>query len=341
MPILTDQLIAKTKAKSRDFYIWDEKITGFGVRISYTGRKTYVLQWRDKEKNHAISRRKIAAVEEISVEKARTLAQQIKQQVLHVNEKQMALSSSAKSTKNDSKLFTIKTDANNHNQNDTEKDNLDTHFEDVLHWLDGSAHFTKSGLRNKKNSVRSKIIGVASSIFLEQGYDANVDLIAASAGLTKTTIYKYFKNKEDLFRASVAEMAMHVMPEIKLSDYPNFRDALFAFGKGFRDGVLSSELLAMYRLTIGDLCHFPEIQSNVFELGSDRVVAVLAKYIQEEINKGTIKKIDAKISAEHFISACLGLERTRRLMGLRRYSGAKEKAYLEQVVDMFVTSIEA
>jgi integrase len=51
MPKLTkrtvDALQPQTGVGSRDFFIWDDELPGFGVRVRPNGRKLYVLQYRD------------------------------------------------------------------------------------------------------------------------------------------------------------------------------------------------------------------------------------------------------------------------------------------------------
>src|SRR5215813_7522895 len=52
------------------------------------------------------------------------------------------------------------------------------------------------------NMTRQKIIDVATKLFYRKGVKAiTIDKIAAKAGITKMTFYKYFASKEDLILA--------------------------------------------------------------------------------------------------------------------------------------------
>jgi AcrR family transcriptional regulator len=52
----------------------------------------------------------------------------------------------------------------------------------------------------EKNTRADEIIAVAERIFTQKGFErASMDEIAAEAGLTKRTVYKYFFSKEELY----------------------------------------------------------------------------------------------------------------------------------------------
>lgn len=46
MPKLTKRIIDSAEPKDTDYFIWDEEIPGFGVRVLRTGKKSYVVQYR-------------------------------------------------------------------------------------------------------------------------------------------------------------------------------------------------------------------------------------------------------------------------------------------------------
>jgi len=54
-----------------------------------------------------------------------------------------------------------------------------------------------------RDAKRLKILEAATACFAETGYEgASMDTVAAAAGVSKGSLYDYFKNKEDLFYAS-------------------------------------------------------------------------------------------------------------------------------------------
>jgi hypothetical protein len=46
MPKLTKRTIDATEPQSMEFFLWDEGIPGFGLRVMPSGRKSFVVQCR-------------------------------------------------------------------------------------------------------------------------------------------------------------------------------------------------------------------------------------------------------------------------------------------------------
>lgn len=72
MPNLTKSFVEKLEPESKDYAVWDDKIAGFGVRVSPTGRKTYMLKYRLQDGRQR--RRKIGVHGNITCEHARKAA---------------------------------------------------------------------------------------------------------------------------------------------------------------------------------------------------------------------------------------------------------------------------
>ena len=62
-----------------------------------------------------------------------------------------------------------------------------------------------------KQAKRDEIVAAAGSMFLSEGYDgASMGKIAAAAGVTPTTLYWYFSDKDELFVA-VADLYLELL----------------------------------------------------------------------------------------------------------------------------------
>src|SRR5262245_39761630 len=47
MPKLTRRLVEQLQAQSRDYFVWEPDIPGFGIRVYASGRKSYLIQYRE------------------------------------------------------------------------------------------------------------------------------------------------------------------------------------------------------------------------------------------------------------------------------------------------------
>ena len=71
-----------------------------------------------------------------------------------------------------------------------------------------------------QDNTKSKIIEVASNLFLTKGYEETriSDIIKGLDGLTKGAVYHHFDSKEDIFNAVVKEIGsknIQILDEIK------------------------------------------------------------------------------------------------------------------------------
>lgn len=75
MPKLTKTIVDKTQPSTRDVWVWDSELPGFGIRVQPSGRKTYVTRYRTatgKQRKQTIAR-----CADMPPDKARDLARKV------------------------------------------------------------------------------------------------------------------------------------------------------------------------------------------------------------------------------------------------------------------------
>jgi len=55
MPKLTKRYVDAAETREGDYFIWDDDIAGFGLRVLPSGRKGYVVQYRVGRRSRRIS----------------------------------------------------------------------------------------------------------------------------------------------------------------------------------------------------------------------------------------------------------------------------------------------
>ena len=61
---------------------------------------------------------------------------------------------------------------------------------------------------------RASIVGGAKDVFLRHGFEgASMDEIAAAAGVSKMTVYRYFRSKEQLFAGVIRDLCERIIDE--------------------------------------------------------------------------------------------------------------------------------
>src|SRR5436305_4010550 len=71
MPKLTKRLVDTADTRVADYFIWDDDVAGFGLRVLPSGRKGFIVQYRVGRRSRRIS---LGATTVVTCEQARTAA---------------------------------------------------------------------------------------------------------------------------------------------------------------------------------------------------------------------------------------------------------------------------
>jgi TetR/AcrR family transcriptional regulator, mexJK operon transcriptional repressor len=164
------------------------------------------------------------------------------------------------------------------------------------------------------------ILDTARQMFLERGYDAtSLDDVAAATGVSKTTVYNNFEDKEGLFRAvvlSVTERAEQIISELGATlggDEP-VAERLTAVARALAYGVLNPAVVQLRRLAISEAVRFPDIVTAYWDGGPARTLALLTKSFTQMAAQGELDTDDPAAAAALFAYAVLGLYQDQALL---------------------------
>ncbi len=148
---------------------------------------------------------------------------------------------------------------------------------------------------------RRGILDVARETFLARGYAAtSMSEIAARVGGSKGTLYNYFRSKEELFSAVIAETC-HGLASTYFDPLPPIgkgrpvRDSLIDLGVSLMEFLQVPEILAMHRLVTGEVGRFPEIGPIFYEAGPRVGVLRFTQYFELAIAEGRFPAGDAQM----------------------------------------------
>lgn len=107
--------------------------------------------------------------------------------------------------------------------------------------------------RRKTPGIEQKILQVAQLFFARRGFDdVGMNDIAREAGLSKTTLYAYFRGKQDLFKAALDELLARLPPPAELaagSEHQQVPEQLLDIARRL-DALLSSMSFDLVRRTL-------------------------------------------------------------------------------------------
>lgn len=188
------------------------------------------------------------------------------------------------------------------------------------------------------SAKRQAIVRAAADAFLLGGYEGtNVDHIAASAGVSKQTIYNHFGDKESLFRTICAELTAELMAPLQAASGQDLRATLVALGHSCLDVSLRPSSLDLHRLIISAAKRFPELGPEIYAAGAQRMLSELAGLIERAAREGQITVGDPRTAAEQFYGMLTGFEHFRALMGIAGEHGSQD-GYVRSCVDAFLAA---
>src|SRR5215813_4495392 len=192
-----------------------------------------------------------------------------------------------------------------------------------------------SALGPSDSKKRRQIIEGARHLFLSQGFDAaSMNAIAQEAGVSKGTLYVYFKSKEELFEATVEEQCAEQAQQIFTFD--NNEDVEVALTRLGRELVrFLPGIVPSLRTVIAIADRMPELGTKFYLAGPGRGIASLKAYLEAQVTAGALKSHDCEIAAAQFIESCLSL--TFKPM-LFNFTGPPAEARIDSVVKMAVFS---
>ncbi len=184
---------------------------------------------------------------------------------------------------------------------------------------------------------KEQIIEAAGVVFERYGFKkTTMDDIAYAAGKGKSSLYYYFKNKEEVFEAVVAHEAEHLVNEInasinvskpaveKLRSYVNIRMKRFV-QRGNLATALNDNFLATFSF-------IEKIRNNYRDIEID----MIGEIIKEGIEKNEFKPVDTNFIAEAILTCMIGFE-----VPLLTKSNATDESVekINNVIDMFFYGI--
>lgn len=150
--------------------------------------------------------------------------------------------------------------------------------------------------QRRKTARPAEILAAALATFAERGFAATrLDDVAARAGVTKGTLYLYFRNKEELFKAVVRQ---ELVPNIARAEaLAATSDAsswvlLEALVSRFY-GIMASPLSAIPKLVLTEAANFPDLARFYLEEVVERGKALFRGVLDRGIAAGEFRAVDA------------------------------------------------
>jgi TetR/AcrR family transcriptional regulator, mexJK operon transcriptional repressor len=190
---------------------------------------------------------------------------------------------------------------------------------------------------------RAAILEAAQQVFFAHGFvGASMDQVAATAAVSKQTVYKHFSDKEALFREVVTNVVRArdggIAADFLSTGEGSIGERLRSFGRHFLKGVMQPNVLKLRRLVIGEAGRFPELGQSFYDLGPKRAAEQLALALREAAARQGLSLEDPKLAAEHLLSLILSnpLNQAMLLGDENSFTDAALDRYADEGVTAFL-----
>jgi AcrR family transcriptional regulator len=202
------------------------------------------------------------------------------------------------------------------------------------------AHDKTAAEARGDSAKRRQILDGARRTFLTQGFDAaSMNEIARAAGVSKGTLYVYFKSKEELFEAIVEAQSLEQGAQIFTFDSAaDIESELKRLGREFARFMLRPGGVSELRTVMAIADRMPELGTKFYLAGPAMGASRLKAYLEEKVAAGVLEPHDCEVAAAQLIDACVST--TFKPM-LFNHAGPPSEERIGHVVDMAVSAFLA
>jgi TetR/AcrR family transcriptional regulator, mexJK operon transcriptional repressor len=173
---------------------------------------------------------------------------------------------------------------------------------------------------------RASIVGGAKDVFLRHGFEGtSMDGIAAAAGVSKMTVYRYFRSKEELFAGVIRDLCERIIDEDlerMLERRPE--EALRGFARKMVTILFARDTVELHRIVIAESRRFPALGRLFYKSGPEACIAMLAAYLEGHSSRKTLNLRNPRRTAEEFLELLRGYAHLRVLLGVQKTLSAHE-----------------
>eukprot|EP01037_Dinobryon_pediforme_P018572 gene18572-18857_t len=191
---------------------------------------------------------------------------------------------------------------------------------------------------------RQQILNGAREIFMRDGFDAaSMNDITRAAGVSKGTVYAYFRSKEILFESLIREDRRQYLERILRMDWskPDLSAVLFDLGMELTQIITNPAMLSQLRAIIAVAVRFPNLGAAFFEAGPLAGKTHLAQYFDGLNQSGRLQIANTTLAAGQFIELCRNDLMMRALLNLQTMPSQSEmECHIRSAVDVFLKAYQ-
>ncbi len=150
--------------------------------------------------------------------------------------------------------------------------------------------------RRRKEARPGEILAAALEIFGERGYEATrLSDVARKAGCTKGTIFLYYENKAELFKAALREAMLPLVAEnerLVETHRGTTHDLLAQLLRMRWDHMMRNRFSGLVKLMLAETRNYPELAKFYNDEFIERNQALISRVLQQGVDRGEFKPME-------------------------------------------------
>lgn len=195
----------------------------------------------------------------------------------------------------------------------------------------------------RKDARPQELLAAALDLFVERGFaTTRLEDVAKRAGVSKGTLYLYFTNKEELFKAVVRNSVVPVIDATE-ADIAAFdghsADLLRRVLHGWWERMGTSNASGIGKLVMAEAKNFPDLaafyQEEVIVRGSRAFTAMLDRAIA----RGEFRPVDTTVMTQVLVAPVLMLMTWKHSIGPCAQDQLNPVAFIDALLDMALNGL--
>ena len=195
----------------------------------------------------------------------------------------------------------------------------------------------------RKDARPQELLAAALDLFVERGYaSTRLEDVARRAGVSKGTLYLYFTNKEELFKAVVRENIVPALGEAEdiISTYQGHSaDLMRCVVLGWWERLGATKVSGIIKLVMTEAGNFPDLGRFYQEEVIARSTSMMASMFERAMQRKEFRPIDVNVMPQVLIAPILMLITWKHSVGPCSMDQYDPMAFLEAFLDMALNGL--
>lgn len=197
----------------------------------------------------------------------------------------------------------------------------------------------------RKDARPQELLAAALDLFVEKGFaSTRLEDVARRAGVSKGTLYLYYENKEDLFKAVVRNTIVPALGQAETS-IAGFDGAsaelLRMIVMGWWENIGATKASGIIKLVMAEAGNFPDLADFYKEEVIDRGTQMISGLLERGMARGEFRPLDVVQATQVLIAPMLMLITWKHSIGPCDRCDLDPPAFLQAFVEITLNGLLA